>query len=578
MRTWLLLLVLLTGCVDCVRAAPDYYGKRGGGMPPAEARKTRAKMLETLSQHKDGCVESVFLPPGLDIYALAMEEGGGRYPRRSGFEVEMYKRIKDFARHRGPNDQLDHNTLFRMGLETCRDADGNVNVLDVLLTVHNVVKLLARAKNWSGGWETMQDDPVFPILKDLGGLSSVDDRPTMAELMGNLWDTSSKGTPKKLEDLSELRAQMAGLQAKIDREKQVQADLRAAASGWTPGKSRGESPAEIAAKQFELSQYLAASEARIAGHRSAMAKVQTQLNDPTRMIMQPEFIEQYFFASENGVFKPPSGGEEYFGNGGCHYYYWLGAFVRAQLGPTAHGLAIYVEGALKYDEGKLAFNRGLVQLSHYVEGAAFASDLEMMNMMGKLPCANKKKESLLDWFLTAIMEQRDWYCTNRPVIESPAVLPDILKKLDNQADLGELRDWVWKLRDAWKSKGLKTENLEGFLAAVGEQIRTAQTRAELPGFLQTVSSAGERPTDAKGIFAWREQNNKDAYAWYIRALSNPSPARVAETFGNAKAGLSPEAAAKLADGLRDLANIGDKNRFDVVPPAGTGLERPGAGA
>ena len=575
MKRTICILFLFMGFIQCVYAQGAYYKQRGGGLPPAEAEKMRVRMIEILRKQKDGCISWSALPQmkrSGSITALFNEEGMGNKPIRSGYEVELYKKIKDFARQRGPNDQLDNETLFRMGLETCRDSEGTVNIQDVFLTLHNVVRLLARPKNWSHqepGWTKMQDDPVYPILKDLGGLTSVDNQPTMGDIMGNTWQGPSRD--KKEADLKKMEAQIAQWQALIDAERKRQANAvnegRPLANGpWMPeAKGHEQSPTENTVRQFELARLVAESNARIADYQREMAAIRIKMNNPNLMMKDSIFIQQYFFANENGVFKQPSGGEEPEGNGGCSYYFWLGAWMRAQIGPVSHGLATYGEGFLKWDEG--SFNRGVVQLSHYSSGGTFAGRLGFMDFMGLLPCnkAGNEAKPAQGGYVAAKKEQSDWYCTNRPEIDSPTVLPDIVRKLNNKPDLSELREWMWKLRDYWKGRGLDTRNLESFLGAVSEQIRGAKNRDELPGFLKNISAAGERPQDPRGIFAWREQNTRDAYAWYVRTLSNADPQRVIRTLEGAKNGLSPEANAKLNDGLLDVYGLGAPNRLDAAP-------------
>lgn len=102
---------------------------------------------------------------------LAAEEGLA-YPLRSGFEVAFYERLKARIASASPTARLTLSDLLTMGLDTCADSAGHANVSLTFLTLHNVMRVLARPRAWFddvwlGGWRA--DDPMLPVLRDLAG-------------------------------------------------------------------------------------------------------------------------------------------------------------------------------------------------------------------------------------------------------------------------------------------------------------------------------------------------------------------------------------------------------------------------
>ncbi|MEA3490608.1 MAG: hypothetical protein U9R27_01765, partial [Campylobacterota bacterium] len=114
--------------------------------------------------------------------------GRGTKVPRSGYEVDLFKKIKD-ALSKGK--RIDQEQLLLMGLESSIDKKGNVNLQDVFLTIHNVTRLLARPETWwapkyypgvlietpfgtkeltSGsiyGGPNMKGDSIYPIIRDI---------------------------------------------------------------------------------------------------------------------------------------------------------------------------------------------------------------------------------------------------------------------------------------------------------------------------------------------------------------------------------------------------------------------------
>lgn len=118
---------------------------------------------------------------------LVNEEGRGYNPPRSGHEVKFYTKLKNYLRTRGPGQRLDQGQLLRMGMESAANPSGDVNLAEVYLTVHNVVRLLSRPTQWSSdeSLASMKNDPVYPILLDIQGRKSIDGGRSLADLRGS---------------------------------------------------------------------------------------------------------------------------------------------------------------------------------------------------------------------------------------------------------------------------------------------------------------------------------------------------------------------------------------------------------
>lgn len=132
------------------------------------------------------------------------EDGAGKL-LRTGYEVALFRRLKQRFRQRAPpltQKRLLHETIDVMiGQRRDRQPVGpwNIELADVLLTAHNVTRLLARPEQWvgdrfdpgrglhvtDGGENRYVADSAFPIILDLRGIHSVDDGPTMRALAMN---------------------------------------------------------------------------------------------------------------------------------------------------------------------------------------------------------------------------------------------------------------------------------------------------------------------------------------------------------------------------------------------------------
>jgi hypothetical protein len=89
-------------------------------------------------------------------------------PLRSGHEADLYDDICKYARSHDisdPNQKISPDMLMKWSLQACQEPDGNVSIQDALLTVHNVMRGLARP-DVGDTKRLAADDPVRKIMED----------------------------------------------------------------------------------------------------------------------------------------------------------------------------------------------------------------------------------------------------------------------------------------------------------------------------------------------------------------------------------------------------------------------------
>jgi hypothetical protein len=137
-----------------------------------------------------------------DLALYIKDEDGTADLVRTGFEVRLYRHLK--WRIRKPENyrkKLTPNGLFWQTIQTVRRANQrqqrthrvDVNVMDVLLTAHNVTRLLARPEQWwiqrfpatASGINRYVYDQAAPIFKDLLGQRSADRHPSLHAFWGD---------------------------------------------------------------------------------------------------------------------------------------------------------------------------------------------------------------------------------------------------------------------------------------------------------------------------------------------------------------------------------------------------------
>jgi len=295
-------------------------------------------------------------------------------PPRSGFEVPLYLRIKAHL-VQNPGAKISLEDMFRMGLESCGSGGGEVNLGDVLLSIHNVVRILARPENWTEsdadkpGWRKIRDmkDPAWDIIQDVCGVRSAGEGKTLAEILGmrRMSDLAAL-SPEKEEkirllqekrrrDLEAAEARMAAVEKELEILRQ--------SIPYTPYATvLPESSMEIIRKIEALSGERRALDYQIANLRE----------NPTNNLVDRQ-IGFTLFDPAGGIFQPLPGAEEWVGNGGNHYYFWLGSLINLVGGGKSALGAMGYERLQKYLGSNEEYARGLVQLSHFVAGSKLGS-------------------------------------------------------------------------------------------------------------------------------------------------------------------------------------------------------------
>ncbi len=235
-------------------------------------------------------------------------EDGVYPPIRTGHEFALYQRIKTFAVDRRPGQRLSVSDLFRMGLDTeAHAAPGPVSIESVFLTVHNVLKLLARPQQW------VPPEPGRPVSM------SVD-----------YWTGST--TPGELDHYGH---------GPDDPAYDVMMDILGTARD---GRSLPE----------------------IMGIRRRPNG--TPIDTLWSMTL---FGEHGIFELLAGSQNAPTDFLRTSWNGGCHYYYWVGALARLYGGSTGVWFGGGIEESVKASVGNEEA-RGAVEVSHFRAGAVLA--------------------------------------------------------------------------------------------------------------------------------------------------------------------------------------------------------------
>ena len=384
---------------------------------------------------------------------LVNEEGRGYKPPRSGHEVKLYRKLKEYLRAKAPGQRLGQADMLRMGMEAAADSNGDVNLAEVYLTVHNVLRLLSRPTQWSSdeSMKLMEGDPVYPILLDVQGRQSIDGGESLADL---------RGTRRVSQDLPR--------------------------SGFKKG--------DVADRNYTLQDLFNCA------------------------------------PDGNGMFAPLDGVEEALGNGGAHYYFWLGTITDALGGSFAITGGDWYEwaqkkGGLQYmpvpwARNEVEFARGKMQLCHFRSGGIVAD---------RMRYATGFKNLAAGGYVFFRKRYVSKYCTNNPNIWAPLPLPHDLRRNNvPQLDLPEFEQMSHKLIGHWNQRGAETANLRRFGDGLFKHIRSVRGDQEA----------------AKGA----------ALSWWMTTLATRDPRRVAagledwtRRYGNLNPALRAEAERAAAD-------------------------------
>jgi hypothetical protein len=274
----------------------------------------------------------------VDMGRFIKDEEGTVKPMRTGGEVDMYNRIKEFIRTREGNERMDIPDLLRVSLNTTpNNGDGTIDAEDAYLTAHNVIRILARPEQWSKDPHTASNgrsragDPALPIMLDVLGVKSSDGNPTLFDERGQ----QAYFPPGYVKQLQTIKAEMA----------EHGVDIRTM------------TPDDFA--------------------RALEAKNGTR--PPPKVPRDPQYSTD-LFSQENGVFvflpgaergSDPRQSAHY--NGGNHYYFWVGTMTETYGGPAAVVGVTTLEGIVKVmgNEG----TRARVQIPYAYSGASSANSV-----------------------------------------------------------------------------------------------------------------------------------------------------------------------------------------------------------
>ena len=134
-------------------------------------------------------------------------------------------------------------------------------------------------------------------------------------------------------------------------------------------------------------------------------------------------------------------------------------------------------------------------------------------------------------FIAYRKNQKNWYCTNRPNIESKFSLPDWLKRKKlPKPGTKEFEEMRKKLLAHLKARGIDTSKLEKFQQYLMKQAGRLEQPGDLPGFLESLGFAKPDidPKDKKALAEWREKMKNKTDAWFLRLLASGDPKLIAQ--------------------------------------------------
>lgn len=384
------------------------YVRGAGHLPQSKAKADATRLGDVIQRFQKerlgGKCVSLKTKHGIETLAyLLNEEGRGYFPPRAKTEAALYRSIKDAV---AKGEKLDPEKVLELGLEA-NLRNGEVNLQETFLSIHNVIRLLARPETWwsdshfsrgkliwtplgdveltrgrwEPGWRGMGADSIYPIVKDITGYEPLGGTgPTLAEIRNSTW--SQKGAEKQLEHQKNLEKARAAKQAGLDAEKaglDKRMEERARMAGEIeqarqalaqPGQGGGIRAAAVRVGQMQDA--LSAYDRQTAELRATIRRLTLELAEDITTNATSNLYTRSMFDPENGVFSSLYGGEEEVGNGGNWYYFWLGATTWSAEGTAAVSFGSRYEAAQKWLGSEEEYARGLVQVSHFTGGAELA--------------------------------------------------------------------------------------------------------------------------------------------------------------------------------------------------------------
>jgi len=149
------------------------------GVSQAECQQRAATLMEVVQKWSSaghhvewdtGAFYRCTTPPGT-FQAMAshlkLEDSNNPRPLRSGAEVSFFNKLKNEIASLPPGQRIDQMRMLSLALDAVAGPNGTANLQAALLTVHNVVRMLARPLTWPA--EPGPADPAYPIFLDLWG-------------------------------------------------------------------------------------------------------------------------------------------------------------------------------------------------------------------------------------------------------------------------------------------------------------------------------------------------------------------------------------------------------------------------
>jgi hypothetical protein len=164
---------------------------------------------------------------------------------------------------------------------------------------------------------------------------------------------------------------------------------------------------------------------------------------------------------------------------------------------------------------------------------------------------------------------KDWYCPNRPNIQTKFRLPDWLRKLDlSKYPPGseEYKKLQEKLLDHLRRRGIDTSKLEKFRDILIARAGRLEQAGDLPDFWQSLGFKAMPPDDPEARKAWREKMKRNTQMFWLRLLASGDPRLIAQGLqARAEAmGKFDEALREHAQAAIDTVNASQQLAEDVV--------------
>lgn len=196
------LAVILLAILLAPLTAPDAQAKKGWKPFCNNLHKLRISS-DAVKQAEHNCEYKYYYTFKLkhsykDLFFYVKDEDGYVDPIRTGYETDFYSYLKKRLKSGGSKKKLSPVKTFRAVTrlirkkrkKKTRKRPVSVNAFEVLLTAHNVTRMLARPEQWSASLPAMANgrnryiyDPASVIIKDLIGQRSVDDLKDFKSLM-----------------------------------------------------------------------------------------------------------------------------------------------------------------------------------------------------------------------------------------------------------------------------------------------------------------------------------------------------------------------------------------------------------